>query len=148
MNDPSTPFCSIQIDVPFHDIDSLGVVWHGHYYKYFEMARTAMLRKYSLDIPAIFEMGYTMVVIDSSCRYIKPIRYGMTIRVLANIVELEYRIKVNYLITCAETGERLAKGTTIQATLNAADHTLIMVTPQDVVNIFLANKAALGEGNE
>lgn len=145
MSQAQPPHCSIDIDVPFHDIDSLGVVWHGHYYKYFELARTALLRKYGFDIPKIFDMGYSMVVIDSSCRYIKPIRYGMIIRVHAEIVELEYRVKINYRITSAATGERLAKGTTIQATLNAKDNSLIMVTPEDIVDIFLKNKAALGE---
>ena len=25
--------------MPFHDVDALHVVWHGHYYKYLELAR-------------------------------------------------------------------------------------------------------------
>lgn len=143
--EPDAPHCTVQIDIPFHDIDSLGVVWHGHYYKYFELARTALLRKYGFDIPQLHDMGYSMVVIDSQCRYIRPIRYGMQIKVHARIVELEYRIKINYRITCANRDQRLAKGTTIQATLDAEQGTLIMVTPQDVVDIFLKNKADLGE---
>ena len=34
---------SIELDVPFFDCDPLGVVWHGHYFKYLELARSAML---------------------------------------------------------------------------------------------------------
>jgi acyl-CoA thioester hydrolase len=30
----------VELDVPFHDVDLQRVVWHGHYYKYFEVART------------------------------------------------------------------------------------------------------------
>jgi len=24
------------IEIPFHDVDTMNVVWHGHYLKYFE----------------------------------------------------------------------------------------------------------------
>ena len=27
------------IEVPFHDVDTMNVVWHGHYLKYFEIPR-------------------------------------------------------------------------------------------------------------
>ena len=35
---------SVELDVPFRHVDLLGVVWHGHYYKYMEEARTPLLR--------------------------------------------------------------------------------------------------------
>jgi acyl-CoA thioester hydrolase len=30
---------TVAITVPFHDVDSIGAAWHGHYAKYFEIAR-------------------------------------------------------------------------------------------------------------
>ena len=33
------------IEVPFHDVDVMRVAWHGHYVKYFEIARCALLDK-------------------------------------------------------------------------------------------------------
>jgi len=30
----------IRLEVPFHDVDALRIVWHGHYLKYLELART------------------------------------------------------------------------------------------------------------
>ena len=42
----------VQLEVPFHDVDRLGVVWHGHYFKYFELARTRLLRAIGLDAGA------------------------------------------------------------------------------------------------
>ena len=35
---------SVELEVPLHDVDVLGIVWHGHYYKYLEAARTALLQ--------------------------------------------------------------------------------------------------------
>ena len=39
----------VELEIPFHDVDLQRVVWHGHYYKYFEMARTKLLRSLDLD---------------------------------------------------------------------------------------------------
>ena len=36
------PEAEIIIRVPFHDVDLMEVVWHGHYAKYFEIARCAL----------------------------------------------------------------------------------------------------------
>ena len=33
----------VEHEVPFHDVDMTLRVWHGHYYKYLELARTARL---------------------------------------------------------------------------------------------------------
>ena len=32
-----------EIEVPFYDVDSLNLAWHGHYIKYFEVARCELL---------------------------------------------------------------------------------------------------------
>lgn len=33
----------VEMTVPFHDVDMMEVAWHGHYVKYFELARCALL---------------------------------------------------------------------------------------------------------
>ena len=35
----------IELQVPSFDVDMMEVVWHGHYVKYFEQARCALLDK-------------------------------------------------------------------------------------------------------
>ncbi len=35
----------IEIEIPFYDVDSAGIVWHGNYVKYFEVARCVLLDK-------------------------------------------------------------------------------------------------------
>ena len=37
---------SVELEVPFHDVDVMHVAWHGHYVKYFELARCALLRRF------------------------------------------------------------------------------------------------------
>ena len=38
----------IPINIRFHEVDSLRIVWHGHYLKYFEDGREAFGRKYGI----------------------------------------------------------------------------------------------------
>ena len=42
----------------FHDCDPMQVVWHGNYFKYFEIARCALLQRYDYDYPQMQESGY------------------------------------------------------------------------------------------
>ncbi len=130
------PWVTIRHDIPFHDVDMLEVVWHGHYYKYFELARTALFRKYGLDVPEIREMGYAMVVIESRCRYVKPLRYGMEIEIHARVTELEVRIEIEYLISDAQTGQKLSRGGTIQVTTNPRNGEMYFNTPEEIIARF------------
>jgi len=129
------PCCEITLDIPFHDVDMLNVVWNGHYYKYFELARTALFRKYDFDIDRMQALGYYMVVSDSACRYARPLKYGMRVRIAAKLAEWEYRLVIEYRILSAE-GRQLARGHTTHVTMEASTGSLRMATPPEIINIF------------
>ena len=118
----------VELEVPFHDVDGLHVVWHGHYYKYFELARTALFRACKLDVPDMIELGYRMVVIESKCRHVFPLRYGDKFRVSAWFKEYEYRLHVAFEVWNNTSGRRAAKGYTMLATLDAGGN-LLLATP-------------------
>ncbi len=124
------------IEIPFHDVDMMRVVWHGHYYKYFEIARTELFRQNKCDAKELAEMGLMLPVIETHCRYLSPLRYGMRVKVSATLVESEFRLKVNYLITEEGSGKRLAKGNTIQAVVRINDGKLLLPVPADITNLF------------
>jgi acyl-CoA thioester hydrolase len=105
---------SIIIKVPFHDIDVMSMVWHGHYVKYFEEARSALLDKIGYNYREMRESGYIWPIIDMRIKYIKPIRLGGHIRVRALLAEYENRLMIEYLVTDADSGTRLTKGYTCQ----------------------------------
>ena len=54
----------VLIEIPFHDVDLMGVAWHGHYVKYLEIARTAMMRKIGLDFPELRDSGYLWPIVE------------------------------------------------------------------------------------
>lgn len=48
----------VEIVVPFFDIDSMDVVWHGHYVKYLEVARCALLDDIGHNYTQMKDSGY------------------------------------------------------------------------------------------
>lgn len=109
-----------EILVPFFDVDTMNVVWHGHYVKYLEVARCALLDKIGHNYTAMLESGYAWPVIDMQLRYVRGAVFGQTINVRASLVEWENRLKVNYLITDLVSGERLTRATTVQVAVEIA----------------------------
>jgi len=123
----------ITLEVPFHDIDILGIAWHGHYYKYFELARTALYRNYDFDVHQMQKLGYIFPVIESQCRYVQPLKYGQRVLVKATVKESLSYIKIAYVITDAKSGERMAYGHTKQAVCTP-DGDMLMAVPDEVID--------------
>ena len=55
---------TVEIEIPFHDIDVMGIAWHGHYAKYLEIARCAMLDTISYNVPEMQASGFAWPVIE------------------------------------------------------------------------------------
>lgn len=122
---------SVELEVPFHDVDMLRVVWHGHYYKYFEVARTALLRKYQLDGQSLLDTGYMFLVIESHCRHVSPLKFGDKFRVGAAFKDLEFRLNMAFEIHNLTHDRRVAYGYTTLATIDREGQ-LMLRTP-DVI---------------
>ena len=120
----------VEVEVPFHDVDAMQVVWHGHYFKYMEMARTALLRSLDYDYPQMTESDYLWPIIECQARFIKTVRYGMKLTVTASILEYENRLKIGYLLVDSQTHERVCKGYTVQVAVARTTHEMCMVSPE------------------
>lgn len=119
----------VELTVPFFDIDLLGIAWHGHYCKYIEIARCAMLDTIDYGYMVMKATDYVWPIVDMQLRFVRPAKFEQRIRVSAELVEWEYRMKIKYLIADAETGEVLAKGHTIQAAVNVASGEMSYASP-------------------
>ena len=117
------------IKVPFHDVDAAEIAWHGHYTKYFEIARCQVLDKIDYNYAQMKESGYFWPVIDLRIRYINPLRFRQYATVKASIVEWEHRLKIEYLVSDPETGARLTKGYTSQVAVNISDGEMLLASP-------------------
>jgi acyl-CoA thioester hydrolase len=120
---------TIAIEVPFHDLDPMEVVWHGNYVRYFERARHALLLGLDYDYPQMKASGYAWPVVDLSVRYVRSARFAQKLTVSAKIVEWENRLRIRYEVRDAASGERLTKGETVQVAVEIASGELCFVSP-------------------
>ncbi|MFT4174612.1 MAG: acyl-CoA thioesterase [Rhodocyclaceae bacterium] len=128
MNKPELAH-EIELTPAFHDVDAMHVVWHGNYVRYMEIARCALLQRLDYDYPQMEASGYLWPVVDVRVKYVKPLRYGQRVRVRAEIVEWEMRLKTDYRIVDADTGEKLTTGSIVQVAVDAASGEMLFVCP-------------------
>jgi acyl-CoA thioester hydrolase len=125
----SLPEAEVTVQVPFHDVDLMEVAWHGHYLKYFEIARGALLDMFAYNYSEMKESGYAWPVVDVHLRYIKPARLGQKLKVRAKLLEYDLRMKIGYEVRDAQTGERLTKGHTVMVPVTMETGELYLGTP-------------------
>ncbi|QLE87289.1 acyl-CoA thioesterase [Shewanella sp. Scap07] len=118
------------LTIPFHDVDSMGITWHGNYLRYFEIVRCQLLDKIDYGYRAMQDSGYGWPIVDVQIKYVQSSTFDQQVRIYAEMVEWENRIKINYQVRDAATNKRLTKGYTIQAAVNMATQELCFVTPQ------------------
>lgn len=123
---------SLIIDVPFFDVDAMHVVWHGHYIKYIEMARSELLRTFNYDYPDMEANGHLWPIVDLRLKYVASATYGQHIRVTATLAEWEHRLKMNYEIRCVESNELLTKATSVQVAVCKKTREMLFESP-DIV---------------
>jgi acyl-CoA thioester hydrolase len=126
------------IDVPFHDVDTMNVVWHGHYLKYFEIARCKLLDQFQYNYNQMRDSGYAWPVIESHVRYVQGIEFEQKIRVRAILKEWENRLKIEYLIFDAVSGRKLTKGYTSQVAVHIEQREMCFQSPQVLLDCLKA----------
>ena len=119
----------VEIEIPFQDGDPMGVTWHGNYFRYLEEARCALLRKIGYGYREMIESGYAWPIVDTRLKFVRPTEFWQRIRVAATITEYENRLKMDYEISDAESGERVTRGYTIQVAFDLKTNEMCFVTP-------------------
>lgn len=123
---------AIDIDVPFFDVDSMNMVWHGHYVKYFELARCQLLEQLGHDYQAMFDSGHGWPVVDLKIRYMRALTFQQPIRVVATLAHWHHRLKIGYRIRDRQTDAILVRGWTLQAPIDLASGELVSERPEAV----------------
>ncbi|MDD2059933.1 acyl-CoA thioesterase [Pseudomonas sp. GD03860] len=123
-----------EVQVPFFDVDSMQVVWHGHYVKYLEVARCALLDRLDHNYLQMRDSGYMWPVIDLQLRYVRGAVFGQRLNVRASLVEWESRLKINYLISDVVTGERMTRASSVQVAVDIASGEMQLASPQAMLD--------------
>jgi acyl-CoA thioester hydrolase len=124
---------TIEATVAFHDIDIVGVMWHGHYLKYLENARWALMDQIGFGFEVMNASGFAWPIVEMHVKYVHAAKLGDRLRVRASLVEWETRLAVNYLVLRADD-ERLARAKSVQVAVDARSGALQFTTPQPLLD--------------
>jgi acyl-CoA thioester hydrolase len=128
LNDPRFT-AEVELTIAFHDVDMMGVVWHGNYFRYFEIAREALLNQFNYGYRQMKESGYVWPVVDTRVKYRDVLTFEQRIRVRATLEEYENRLRIAYQIFDAATGKRTTTGYTIQVAVEEKSRELCFISP-------------------
>ena len=119
-----------EVLVRFNEADPLGIVWHGHYIRYFEDGREAFGNMHGLGYLEVYKLGFVIPVVSVHCDFKKSLRYGDRVIVETKYIPTEAaKMKFTYRLFNAATGELVATGYSVQVFLSKEDSVLQLANP-------------------
>ena len=117
-------------EIRFSEVDSMGVVWHGHYSIYFEDAREEFGRKYDLGYLMMYDKGFFEPLVDLSFKFKKPLIYGMKPEITVTYRPTEAaKIVFDYEIRDSKTKEIYVTGHSVQVFMDKTNYQLVLTNP-------------------
>jgi acyl-CoA thioester hydrolase len=120
----------IEIPIRFSEIDALGIIWHGHYVKFFEDGREAFGDKYNISYLEIRRHNFLVPMVNLNVDFKKTVKYGDRV-----IVETTYmdsaaaKLMFQYKLFRASDQELIAKGETTQVFTDLRHELYITIPP-------------------
>ena len=103
----------------YYETDQMGIIHHSNYIRYFEETRIEFMYSLGCDIQKMEDVGIIIPNVDAYAKYIKPIRFHDEIEIEAKITHFNgVKMKIEYTIRFADTGEISATGFTTHCTVN------------------------------
>ncbi len=62
------------LQVRFSEVDSMQIVWHGEYIRYFEDGRESFGRHFGISYMDVFNSGYTIPMVELNCQWKSPLK--------------------------------------------------------------------------
>jgi acyl-CoA thioester hydrolase len=119
-----------EILVRFNEADPLGIVWHGHYIRYFEDGREAFGILHDLGYLEVYRLGFVIPVVSVQCDFKKSLRYGDRVIIETKYIPTEAaKMKFTYRLFNAATGDLVATGSSVQVFLSKEDSVLQLANP-------------------
>jgi acyl-CoA thioester hydrolase len=103
-----------KVRVRYAETDQMGVVYHSHYFQYFEVARAEAIRELGFTYADMEKMGTIMPVIEVQCRYLRPALYDdlLTVKVILKEMPVHHKIEFHQEVY-NEKAELLVSGKVI-----------------------------------
>jgi acyl-CoA thioester hydrolase len=118
------------VSVRFNEADPLGIVWHGHYIRYFEDGREDFGNQYGIGYLDFYKNGFVVPVVTIDCSFKKSLRYGDSVTVETSFIPCDAaKIQFSYRLFNKKTGELVATGNSVQVFLDREHSSLQLLNP-------------------
>lgn len=116
--------------VRFSEVDSMQVVWHGEYVRYFEDGREAFGRQYpGLGYLDFYANGYTAPIVDMQLQYISPLTVDDVAVIETRFIDtIASKLCFEYVIHRKCDGALVARGSSVQVFVDS-DGNMVLNTP-------------------
>ncbi len=115
-----------EILVRFSEVDSMRIVWHGNYLKYFEDGRESFGLKYNLGYLDVYKHKVMIPIVKINCDYKHPLEYGDMAIVETRYVPTEAaKIVFEYSIFRKANNDIVATGNSTQVFLTPEGELLL-----------------------
>ena len=119
-----------QISVRFNEVDSLNIVWHGHYIAYFEEAREAFGNEFGISYLNIKKEGYAVPIVKTETEHLLPLKYGDVMTVETTYINSRAaKMMFKYLIK-NQDGQIVCKGETTQVFISPESGEMSLSNPE------------------
>jgi acyl-CoA thioester hydrolase len=103
----------VRLRVRFGETDLMGIVHHGSYVGYLEVARIEWLRRRGISYAEWAARGLHLAVVELSLRYRAPLRFDEELEVETRLAELRAAsIRFDYRVVRVADGTACAEGST------------------------------------
>ena len=117
------------ITVRFSEVDSMRIVWHGEYVKYFEDGRESFGREYAgIGYMDIYESGFGAPIVDLHLEYKRSLRCNERAIIETRFIDTDAaKICFDYVIRRESDGEVVATGSSTQVFLDDQGELMLVV---------------------
>lgn len=120
-----------ELEVKFSEADPLGIVWHGHYIRYFEDGREAFGEEYGIRYLDFYRNNIVVPIVSMKCDYKKILRYGHKVRLETTYEDTKAaKLLFHYEAFNADTNELVATGSSVQVFMVRDTLELMLYLPE------------------
>ena len=120
----------VEYPVKFSEVDSLRVVWHGHYVRYFEDGREAFGKEFGLGYLDVYENSLAVPLVDLQVKFKRVLEYGDSVIIETTFINSPAaKLIFEYKVISAKHGYVACTGKSTQVFMNPHTKELHITMP-------------------
>lgn len=100
--------------IPFYDVDTMQIVWHGNYVKYVEEARCDFFKNLNYSYLDMKDDGIMYPIAKMDLKFVSPATFGQEIIIETILKEIEPAVIFKYIIRDFKSKKKLCEVNSMQ----------------------------------